>query len=355
MCSITLPLTRRQEIERYGRHPRLPRPITLHPLLPDAIIDSVHLTHPKERVLIKGRVVELRPWPPDKPRNVYGTLRGEQVSIDFKCPVNRSPRLEGEYTVLSGYLSVKPKRFASGLEILLTGDAVSTWTPSTNSLPLILPTRTWGRQSLLVFVREHGAEALLVLTTKIGQDDFRTALTQQGASTRICPTVQTRFGDRQKLLADLDQTITQHPAAKALAFVRGGGDADGLALWDDPELVCALLERGRPFYTALGHSDRLLLADKHSDDTFATPTAFGQALGQALEAVAQERRLFAEFEASQQETARLTRETERLTHVQRALTARHRQRLLWVWGLVGVLAAVLAAMLVWGAGHRPWS
>ena len=324
-----------------------------HPLLPDAIIGSVVLTHPKERVLVKGRVERLRPWPTEAPRTVYGTLRGEEVSIEFQCAPDRSPRLEGEYTVLSGYLSVKPKRNASGVDILLTGDAVSTWTPPTNLPPLILPARTRGRQSLHVFVREHGAEALLVLTTQTGQNDFLTALTQQGVSTRICPTVKINFGDRQTLLADLDRAITQHPAL-ALAFVRGGGDV-GLALWDDPALVCALIERGRPLYTAVGHSNRLLLADKHSDESFATPTAFGQALGQALVAVAQERRLFAEFEAAQQETARLTRETERLTHVQRALTARHRQRLRWVWGLVGVLAAVLAAMLVWGAGHRPWS
>ena len=35
----------------------------LHALLPDAIIGSVVLTHPKERVLVKGRVEQLRPWP----------------------------------------------------------------------------------------------------------------------------------------------------------------------------------------------------------------------------------------------------------------------------------------------------
>jgi exodeoxyribonuclease VII large subunit len=55
-----------------------------------------------------------------------------------------------------------------------------------------------------------------------------------------------------------------------------------MELWNDPEVVAALLDCDSPFYTAIGHSDQLLLADKFADAAFTTPSAFGHEVRNCL-------------------------------------------------------------------------
>ena len=65
----------------------------------------------------------------------------------------------------------------------------------------------------------------------------------------------------------------------AVAFVRGGSDSLSLQFWNDQALLRTFLDQPLPFYTALGHSQELLLADKYSDESFATPTDLGSQAG----------------------------------------------------------------------------
>ena len=86
--------------------------------------------------------------------------------------------------------------------------------------------------------------------------------------------------------------------------MRGGGDNVMLRFWDDGLFVRALLDRGLHLFTAVGHSDRLLLADKYADESFPTPTAFGEVLGQSLAQIERERRLYIDLEATQVKLSR---------------------------------------------------
>lgn len=53
-------------------------------------------------------------------------------------------------------------------------------------------------------------------------------------------------------------------------FSRGGKDST-IELWNDIQFVSDLLALNVPFYTAIGHSDLITLAEKFSDESFTTP------------------------------------------------------------------------------------
>jgi exodeoxyribonuclease VII large subunit len=122
---------------------------------------------------------------------------------------------------------------------------------------------------------------LLVLATDTAWEDARRAAGTAATHVHWFQ-VESNFADAGKILSLLhDLRWTAHGAA--LAVLRGGGDARSLDLWNDPEIVDALLMLERPFYTALGHSTNLLLADRYADEAFDTPTAFGSAARQIIE------------------------------------------------------------------------
>ena len=75
------------------------------------------------------------------------------------------------------------------------------------------------------------------------------------------------------------QACRDHAIA-GIAFVRGGSDPLTLQIWNDQALLRAFLAQPLPFYTALGHSQELLLADKYSDESFTTPSDLGAQAGQ---------------------------------------------------------------------------
>lgn len=123
---------------------------------------------------------------------------------------------------------------------------------------------------------------------------------------------------------------------KALAFVRGGSDGASLRMWNDPDLVGRILSKDLPFYTAVGHSDSILLADKYSDESFATPTAFGDSFANALADLADEQEKDARLSALYQEKRTLEAPTLRLIQ--------KNQRYSRV--LSGIVAALIVAGLI---------
>jgi exodeoxyribonuclease VII large subunit len=256
---------------------------------PDDILQSISLSFPKEVVFVRGRVDGIRPWPSkESPQWIYGDLAGQNAALSFRCPPDTAPEREGEYVVMSGLLTVKPSQHTRGLDVQLRGDVVGNWTPAPPK-PFVYLERPEGRQSLHTFLRNQGLGSLLVLASATGEKDYLTAAAKHRDSP-VWIRASGNFGDPQKLLASLDEALARMPV-KAVAFVRGGGDPSGLRFWDDGAFIERLLAKNIPFYTAIGHSDRLLLADKYADESFATPTAFGDALGQTVSRLESERAL----------------------------------------------------------------
>ena len=321
-------------------------------LFPDTVMRSISLAHPKEMLTVKGRVVRLNAWPSDHPKWVYGDLIGQEVSMGFRCPIGRSPTLEGEYVVLAGLLGVHPSKINEGLEVRLDGECVGTWMPEERpTQPLLALERSSGRMSLSAFIRQHGSSKLLIFASKTGRKDYVTATSTHGVATNWVD-VTGNFSAPDKLLADLDQALSQNKA-QGVAFVRGGGDATTLGFWDDAAFVRALLDRKLPFYTAIGHSDRLLLADKYSDESFATPTAFGESLSGMVVSLENERHLNAtlyRMRTESEQTNATLRDSHRQADAlqQQLIRSRLRNRKL---ATLAIMLALLLAGMLWRSLH----
>lgn len=303
-------------------------------LFPDVILETVTLAHPKEILLVKGRVERLsKPWPSDVPKWIFGNLVGQEASIGFRCPIDTSPTLVGEYVVLSGLLKSRKSKVHDGLELILEGELYGSWTPAeTHTQPLIALNREYGRLSLSAFVRQHGLSSLLVLSTSTAESDLLTATSKYGVTTGWI-SASGNYSDKKKLLSDLNHALDIHDV-KGVVFVRGGSDPATLRFWDDPSFVQELLALNIPFYTAIGHSDRLLLADKYSDEAFPTPTAFGEALGASVSTIQKESEIVETIEG-----LRLKAEAQ----AQLLVISSQRVRVLYV--IVIILALVLAGIL----------
>jgi exodeoxyribonuclease VII large subunit len=90
--------------------------------------------------------------------------------------------------------------------------------------------------------------------------------------------VACKIADAEAVRACFAQACRDHAIA-GIAFVRGGSDPLTLQIWNDQALLRAFLEQPLPLYTALGHSQELLMADKYSDESFSTPTDLGAQAG----------------------------------------------------------------------------
>lgn len=181
--------------------------------------------------------------------------------------------------ILEGRVQVKPSKFKAGLDIMLYGETVGSWEGRPrHSTPSVRLRRERPRVPLHVLLGDHHPTELLLIATARGFQDFTSAnLPIEPHQWRWH---EANFGDRTRLLQALRSVSESVPAA--VAILRGGSADSSMELWNDPEVVAALLDWDLPFYTAIGHSDQLLLADKFADAAFTTPSALGHELRNSL-------------------------------------------------------------------------
>ncbi|HEU4558420.1 MAG TPA: exodeoxyribonuclease VII large subunit, partial [Longimicrobium sp.] len=262
---------------------------------------------------VAGKVHAVRTYNPWH----YVDLGGNQAKLTLRLPSGTPAPAIGHHIVVHGTLSVQPSAYHGGLEVFLTGSIQGTY--RTESLPasagLLRRVHEPARLSWLLS-HEHRS-TLLVIATSTGWEDARNAARVAEAPDIPWTRVEGNFGDRGQMIALL-RDIADRDGCHAVAVLRGGGDARSLELWDDPDVVEALLGLGRPFYTALGHSTNVLLADRYADESFDTPTAFGNAVGQLMT----DRGRFS------QTVAELTRIREQLARTE--ASAREKQRTLMI-------------------------
>ncbi len=271
----------------------------------DTVMHSIYLAHPMEIVTVGGLVTGLRPTPKDKPESVYGDLEGASTKIQFCCPYGNAPRCVGENALIRGTIKAQPSRFHSGMDVTIFGDYLGEWKPETT--PSYDLSRNH-RQPLKNFLRTHGLESLAVLASYVGRSDCQTAVNRAGVDVDVC-FYKCNFKDQQTILEAVDHAI-EEGRTRAVAFVRGGGESKGLSLWDDPEFVDKLIKKDISFYTAVGHSDSITLADKASDESFTTPTDIGNAIGSALSELRQEDESRQSLRLKSEKIAQLEKEQE---------------------------------------------
>jgi exodeoxyribonuclease VII large subunit len=308
------------------------------PLIVEALLNQIRIERPTGQVLVKGRVERLTAWPKGNPRHLFGDLIGGERSIEFRCPIGQGPRAVGEHVVLSGTLTVKPSAIHQGFSVQLVGEVVGSWAPEKRAAAAVILDRRRGRLPLRHLIAQHGLESLCLVGSETGLGDARTALLRHRADApwRELPC---KVADPEAIRARLAEACSDE-AIEAIAFVRGGSDPLTLQIWNDQTLLRTFLEAPLPFYTALGHSQELLLADKYSDESFATPTDFGAQAGQVLRELGEQQRL-------EQELARLTEQALRAGQAEARARERAASWRRWAIGLL-VAAALGFGLLVWG-------
>lgn len=291
-------------------------------LTPDALIGALSISAPSGPVTVRGIAAEVKPWTKagdSKVTRIYGRLVLGDASIRFELQPYASIQDDAP-VVLHGTLRIKKiDVFRATHEVILVGDVVGTWvpqvpTPATQAVPLI---RQQPRISLEAAIAKHGLEAVAILATGTAWNDLTTAANPLPVFER-CRRVETNFMKPEQFLKDLAE-VCWDPAIQVLVIARGGGG--GLEIiGDSPEVAAALLASRRPFYTALGHDDNVMLLDKHADRAFSTPSILGQMLAETARSLTERQGLEERLNQSGQENAALKEQlrqaNEKLAQVQ---------------------------------------
>jgi exodeoxyribonuclease VII large subunit len=307
------------------------------PLIVEALLNQIRIERPTGQILVKGRVERLTAWPKADPRHLFGDLIGTERSIEFRCPIDQGPKAVGEHVVLSGTLAIKTSAIHQGFSVQLIGEVVGTWAPEQRAAPTVILERRRGRLPLKHLIAQHGLASLCLIGSETGLGDARTALLRHRADAPWRE-VPCKIADSEAIRACFAEACRDE-AVEGIAFVRGGSDPLSLQIWNDQAFLKTFLEAPLPFYTALGHSQELLLADKYGDESFSTPTDLGAQAGQIARELGEQLRLGQE----------LASVTERLGRAERGAALAHAAAASWRrWAIVLIVAlcAALALALV---------
>jgi exodeoxyribonuclease VII large subunit len=302
------------------------------PLIVEALLNQIRIERPTGQVLVKGRVERLTAWPKGNPRHLFGELVGSDRSIEFRCPVAQGPKAVGEHVVLSGTLTIRPSPIHQGFAVQLVGEVVGSWAPEKRAAAPVILERRRGRLPLKHLIAQHGLESLCLIGSETGLGDARAALLRHRPDAPWREVV-CKVADAEAVRDCFAQACRDHAIA-GIAFVRGGSDPLTLQIWNDQALLRAFLAQPLPFYTALGHSQELLLADKYSDESFATPTDLGAQAGRIRAELAAEQRL-------EQELAKLG---ERVTRAEQAEALARAAASAWRRWTIALVVALLVGL-----------
>lgn len=280
------------------------RDVDRSPLSPNTLLSGIQVTRPNGPVTVEGRVQGVRPWTAGG--FAYLTLTGDSASIAARVPLAKAPAV-GETIRITGVVTVAPQKLREGLQITVIGDIDGRVRP--NRIAERIELRKARRVALETLLRQSSSAALIVIGTERAYGDLSGSLTEAPVFVRAATT------DAAELLQAAQASI--RTGTRGVIFTRGGSSDATEDLWDDPRFVAQLLALDVPFYTAIGHSDRLHLADMYADQAFATPTQAGEEIRRIEERVASDelrdakyKRLQMQFGELHSRNAELVRELE---------------------------------------------
>lgn len=262
-------------------------------LTPEALTEMLRVSVPSRPVTVKGMAADVKYWSKNgdgKVLKIYGRLVLGDASIRFELQPHAAVRNDAP-VILHGTLRIKKSEaFRTTHEVILVGDVVGSWMPyeAVSVAPPIPLVRQQPRVSLEAALAKHGLERIAVFATGTAWNDLTTAADPLPLFS-ACRRVETNFMKPEQFLSDLAE-VCQDSTIQVLMIARGGGG--GLeVIGDSREVAAALLACGRPFYTALGHDDNVMLLDMHADRTFSTPSILGQALAETALSLRQRQEL----------------------------------------------------------------
>ncbi len=111
-----------------------------------------------------------------------------------------------------------------------------------------------------------------------GHKDFLGVLNKSGYNFQVFlqPSLVQGQEAAQQISFALDQFVKN--AVDVICVVRGGGSKSDLAVFDSEEVALSILRSPYPVWTGIGHTGDNSVVDMIANQTFATPTACGEAL-----------------------------------------------------------------------------
>lgn len=255
-------------------------------MTPEMLADTIRIITPVGPVSVKGIAVKVNsPFPSGSGGSVvYGELALGSALVSFRVPAEVAPQ-EGEAVVIRGVLRLtlvertRDHAWRGNWKLTLIGQVIGTWTPRLSPVPILPLPERGERIPLNDFLLAHGMGSLLVLCTAVGRSDLAQSLASGGRAERPL-FLEANYADADAFLRTIESGCS-NTAVRGIAIVRGGGA--GLdEIGGSRRIVAALLSKRIPFYTALGHSTDLVLADRSADQVFHSPSELGAALARAV-------------------------------------------------------------------------
>lgn len=255
-------------------------------MTPEMLIHMIRITTPVGQIAVKGLATRVgAPYSPAMGGSVvYGELALGSALVSFRVPAEVAPQ-EGEAVVIRGVLHLalvdksKDHAWRGNWKLTLIGQVVGKWIPRTPPEPVLPLPERGERIPLDDFISANGMESLLVLCTYTGQKDLAQSLSSSGRTERP-EFLRANYSDVDAFLTTLESGLS-NKIIRGLAIVRGGGT--GLdVIGGSRQIVAKLISKGMPFYSALGHSTDIVLADRSADQVFHSPSELGAALARAV-------------------------------------------------------------------------
>lgn len=228
-----------------------------------------------DQISVQGRVSKI--WENDY--NAYVDLKGCNFTLKLKCPLQHNLNV-GDRITATGVQYLKPSYQKNGMEVIIDVHHIEC-----SQHEVALPNASYSLQKkrylkLAVFLENCALNEILLIGSETGIRDV---------FSEIDPHCSAQIHDKRiavsnkKIVLETIQQIGDENTHvyKGLLIVRGGDD-DSLFVWDDPEVVNALLTLEIPFYVALGHSHFSSLTCMYADESFNTPNNLGAAISSAI-------------------------------------------------------------------------
>lgn len=264
-------------------------------LSPHTLLSGLHVTGPSNPVTVEGTVESVRANP--QYGNAYLTLSGGGGTIEARVRLDEAPSVR-EVVRVTGMVTVQPRTVVgTGLSVILFGRVEDAVPRPSRSHVQLHKTR---RVPLEALLEENRSHSVVVLGTERAFSDLSsTGLREVPRFLRVSTVSASALLDAA--------SKAEEAGASGIIFTRGGSDDGSETLWDDLAFVSRLLKLSVPFYTAIGHSDRLHLADLYADQAFTTPTHIGAEIRRITERQAAKVRSGAELARLRQRVSDLER------------------------------------------------
>lgn len=245
------------------------------------LVSQLRLGPLSDLITVKGISTDAKRWVKN-PSICFGTLSDGQFHLAYRIPASSMPA-PNEEVVLRGELCVQPHSF----ELQLHGDVVGAWAPKQRPARQAIPLRERSAEGLFAFLEHRPPSALGVIATDTGWRDVEAAASTDRVSG--CAREIASFASEVEMVAAI-RKLANRSAVQGIVLARGGGPRLE-TIGNSDQVLIALIESKLPFYTALGHSNDLLLLDKHADQSFSFPGDFGHRLRRAMDDIQEQRDL----------------------------------------------------------------